>query len=67
MSKKMSLSLDDVETEILLVWMKQASHTTFTDPYVREAMRELKERLLREVKLQQMPHTVHPEEYGDFS
>jgi hypothetical protein len=63
------LSLSNVEMQLLLVWAKQASDTTFTDLNTRRAMQEFLTRLLAVAKKQALSERYPNLDwcFGDFS
>ena len=67
-TRAITLSLSYVEAEILLIWMANASHTSWTDKPTRKAMGEFADKLLRKVQGQCPSLKVITEnEMGNFS
>ncbi len=66
MKNKMTITLDVVETEILCLWLQQASHTTWTNPETRTAMLALAERVRYAVQAQMRGIKMPLDTLGDF-
>lgn len=60
------MNLKAAETEMLLLWACEASHTTWTDIPTRKVMREFAERVRYAVQAQ-CPQIKIEKEFGDFS
>lgn len=67
MANTLKLTMDVVEAQILLIWLKEVSDTTFTDLPTRQAMLDFKGRILYAVKAQGLPLTISEDDFGDFT
>lgn len=63
------MTFDRNEVQVLLIWLKQVSDTTYTDIPTRRAMNELKERFTYAIHAQMngVPFQVDIATLGDFS
>lgn len=66
MNTTFALHMNPVETEILQLWMKQASETTWMHAATREAMVEFSRKIQRAISAQ-CPALKITGEFGNFS